>query len=363
MLLYKALYLLEQTPYKIKGVRLSADIETDLSKAIFNSGADKVFFLFDENTRRCCQPFLNLKPEYNNSSSILVLSSGEENKNLDQVMRVWDFFEEGGAGRNSLLITVGGGMLTDLGGFAACTFKRGMSFVNVPTTLLAMVDASVGGKTGINYRGLKNEIGVIRQPDEVIIYAPFLASLDQDNFISGFAEMLKAALIKDEGLWTELVKYDLNSRNISDLVPLIWRSVEIKNDIVVIDPEEKSDRRALNFGHTFAHAFESFFLRKDSHLHHGFAVAFGMIFESLLSVLHLGLQKKEYLEIRKVLKSIYGSIPFEQGDIEQLIHFMRSDKKNDNDRINFTMLERIGQYRVNNYVKEDIIEKVFRETL
>jgi len=362
LLLYKALCLLEQFPYNIEGVSLSADISSDLSLVISKLGADKVFYLFDENTERCCQAHLNMDKDALEPFT-LVLKSGEENKNLDQVRKVWDFFEEQGAGRNSVLVTVGGGMLTDLGGFAACTFKRGMSFINVPTTLLAMVDASVGGKTGINYKGLKNEIGVIRQPNQVLIYAQFLDSLDRENFVSGFAEMLKAALIKDVSLWSELVEYDLAVRNIPDLVPMIWKSVQIKQSVVEIDPEEKSDRRALNFGHTFAHAFESFSLKKNNHLHHGYAVAYGMIFESLLSEMNLGLQHADYLEIRKVLASIYGSVPFSTMDIEELIHFMRSDKKNDNNRINITMLECIGQYRVNNYVQEPMIEKVLKEIL
>ena len=324
--------------------------------------ADKVFFLFDENTFQYCQPLINIQSVFSDSFS-LILKAGEENKNLDQLKRTWDFFEDNGAGRKSVLVTVGGGMLTDLGGFAASTFKRGLSFINVPTTLLAMVDASVGGKTGINYHGLKNEIGITRQPNDVLIHAPFLKTLDQENFKSGFAEMLKAGLIQDEELWSQLIQYDLEIRNIPILVPLIWRSVQIKQAIVDIDPEEKSDRRALNFGHTFAHAFESYSLKMENHLHHGYAVAYGMIFEAMFSEICSGLQPDDLDQIKKVMHSIYGPIPFAEKDIEQLIQFMRSDKKNDNNRINITMLEGIGRYRINNYVEESLIEEVLVEVL
>ena len=358
---YKSLYLLKQTPYNIEGVRLSPDIDTDLKLALSKVHADKIFFLFDENTFKYCKPLIGI-PEIN-KSNCLIISSGEENKNLDQVRLVWDFFEEKGAGRNSVLVNVGGGMLTDLGGFAACTFKRGMSFINIPTTLLAMVDASVGGKTGINYNGLKNEIGIIKQPNEVLIHAPFLKSLDQENFISGFAEMLKAGLIKDVILWNKLVDYNLNERSLDKLVPLIWKSVLIKKDIVDIDPEEKLDRRALNFGHTFAHAFESLSLSRKDHLHHGYAVAYGMIFESLISQQVLNLKVEETRRIDQVLREIYGSIPFTVNDINQLTTFMKSDKKNDNSSINITMLETIGKYRVNNYVDEELIVDILKNVL
>jgi len=353
---------MKHSPDYIKRVRFSSEIKSDLKNAIDSCEADKVFFLFDENTSEYCRPYVDnlqgLPPSY-----WLVLKSGEENKGLEQVTQVWDFLEDKRAGRNSVIVSVGGGMLTDLGGFAACTFKRGMSFINIPTTLLAMVDASVGGKTGINYRGLKNEIGVIRQPNEVIIFAPFLESLNSENFKSGFAEMLKAGLIQDEDLWDDLVQYDLNNRNIPALIPLIWRSVQIKQDIVDLDPEEKAERRALNFGHTFAHAFESISLTRQDHILHGYAVAYGMIFESKLSGIELKLPESEYNEIVKTLSSVYGPIPFSIKDSQQLIRLMRSDKKNDNDRINITMLERIGKHRVNNYVREELIEKVLGEFL
>jgi 3-dehydroquinate synthase len=353
---------LKDFPNNIKGVRLSSTINPDLFAAISATKADKVFFLFDENTLEYCMPLLNMNSDFSDSFR-LTINSGEENKNLDQVKVVWDFFEENRAGRNSLLISVGGGMLTDLGGFAASTFKRGMSFINIPTTLLAMVDASVGGKTGINYHGLKNEIGVIREPNDVLIHAPFLESLDNENFKSGFAEMLKTGLIKDKELWSQLIQYDLDARNIPAIVPLIWKSVLIKRAIVDIDPEEKNHRRSLNFGHTIAHALESYSLLMEDHIHHGYAVAYGMIIEAHLSNICLDLQDEELDQIKQIVYSLYGTIPFARKDISKLIGFMKSDKKNDNDRINITMLEKIGQYSINNYVDEEMIGKVLLEVL
>lgn len=339
---------------EIRGVRLSDDITYDIRRIIEFIKPDKFFFLFEDNTLKHCRPLI--RPEEGlDKAPFLVLRPGEENKNLEQVKRVWDFLESNGASRNSLLLTVGGGMLTDLGGFAACTFKRGMSFVNVPTTLLSMVDASVGGKTGINYNGLKNEIGVIRQPDEVIIYVPFLNTLDQDNIISGYAEILKAGLIMDETLWRDLGRFSLDNPDIEKLTALIWRSVGIKNSIVEMDPDEAGDRRSLNLGHTTAHAFESLSLKKGKHLHHGYAVAYGIVIESFLSEELCGLNEYQAKEIRKVLKLIYGDIPFVRSDIPELIDYMRSDKKNDNELINFTLLNSIGSYSINNYISSEKI--------
>ena len=336
---------------------MSSSINEDISRAVSIIKPDKVFYLFEDNTDLFCRPLLNLKGG-NVIDGILVISPGEENKSLAQVKKVWDFFEETGATRSSLLLTVGGGMLTDLGGFAACTFKRGISFVNVPTTLLSMVDASVGGKTGINYRGLKNEIGVIRQPDEVLIHVPFLRTLDRENFISGFAEMFKAGLIMDSSLWYDLKEYNHDDPDLELLSGLIWRSVRIKNTIVELDPVERNERRSLNLGHTMAHAFESLSLLRGRPIHHGYAVAYGIVVETYLSEQLTGLSKIAADEIRETLLAIYGRPPFSRSDIPDLLGFMMSDKKNDNIYINFTLLSEIGRYSINNYVEREKVEYV-----
>jgi 3-dehydroquinate synthase len=351
-----------RNPGNIKGVTISRDISKDILHAISRINPDKVVFLFEDNTNRFCRPLLD-GAELTGNGGILVLESGENNKNLEQVTRVWDFLEQVGATRKSLLITVGGGMLTDLGGFAACTFKRGMAFMNIPTSLLAMVDASVGGKTGINYRGLKNEIGIIRQPENVFIHVPFLKTLDKENFISGFAEMLKAGLILDKSLWDKLCIFPIQDPDLEGLEALIWRSVHIKNSVVEKDPDEENERRSLNLGHTSAHAFESLSLKRNAHLHHGYAVAYGIVAETYFSEELTGLPSEQAQEIREVLKSVYGEIPFSKSDIPELVEFMRSDKKNDNVSINFTLLETIGKYRINNYIKPEKVADVLAGTL
>lgn len=332
---------------------MKADL-TDLCK---DYSPDKIFVLLDENTAALCWPlvkgFANL-PE----SHTCVISTGEENKNLKEVEKVWNFLGEMKADRKSLLINIGGGMLTDLGGFAAGTFKRGIDFINIPTTLLAMVDASVGGKTGVNFRGLKNEIGLIRLPLHVFLFIPFLRTLDDENFKSGFAEMLKAGLIADPDLWESLKVYDLEEKNEDLLAELLWQSVGIKKDIVDHDPRETGDRKALNFGHTIGHALESYCLKKGKSLLHGYAIAYGMIKESRISHEDNGLSDRALGDISQTLKAIYGPYPEEMLETESLIQFMRFDKKNERNRINFTLLKHIGAFSTDHYVEEEKIKKI-----
>ena len=216
------------------GVSLSSDISADLAELTKEFSADKIFILLDDNTYIHCWSLVKsfrALPDH----QIFTIRTGEGNKNLSQVESVWNFLGEQKADRKSVLINIGGGMLTDLGGFSAATFKRGIKFINIPTTLLAMVDASVGGKTGINYRGLKNEIGAIMPALHVFLHLPFLRTLDEENYRSGFAEMLKAALIADEKLWPLLKEFDLNEKPEEILAPLLWRSVLIKKEIIEYD--------------------------------------------------------------------------------------------------------------------------------
>jgi 3-dehydroquinate synthase len=252
-------------------------------------------------------------------------------------------------------------MLTDLAGFAACTFKRGLTFINIPTTLLAMVDASAGGKTGINFRGLKNEIGVIRQPEHVFIYLPFLRTLDQDNLLSGYAEMLKAGLIADRELWAELIAFNLNGYDEDQLGRLIWRSIKIKHEVVVADPDEHGIRKALNFGHTIGHAIESESLHAGTPLAHGYAVAYGMIVEAILSHNKLGLPIDSVEEIRETVTRLYGQPPLTIKKTEILLEWMRFDKKNRDNRINFTLLDEIGKCRIDQVATEEEIREVLEQ--
>ncbi len=340
--------------FEANGISLSENISDDLNNICKNFLQDKVFILLDENTSSSCRQRFGLLNDIPDER-VLVIKSGEENKNLEQVEAVWRFLGENMADRKSLLINIGGGMLTDLGGFAASGFKRGIQFVNVPTTILAMVDASVGGKTGINFRGLKNEIGFFSNALHVFLFPPFLETLDDENYRSGFAEMIKTALIADKDLWNELKSFNLERKDIDLLSPLLWRSVMIKKEIVENDPNENGVRKALNFGHTVAHALESIALSSGNEILHGYAVAYGMQVEARLSVYRSELSESDQEEIFSNIKRIYGELPEQLFDHERLIKYMRFDKKNEGNQINFTLLNKIGSFTINNYLNEEEI--------
>lgn len=285
----------------------------------------------------------------------IVIPSGEDNKKLDSVAMIWDFLSKNGADRKSLLINVGGGMLTDLAGFAASAFKRGIDFLNVPTTLLAQVDASVGGKTGINFNGLKNEIGIFQEPVAVIINTNYLKTIDQFNFNSGFAEMIKHGLIQNTDHLAELQEFDINNINYLALQDVIHHSVRIKEYFVANDPTEKNIRKALNFGHTIGHAFESLAMEQDRPVLHGYAVAYGMMAELFLSSLVCGFPEKELISLNYWLKDIYGKFEINVTDFERLYQLMTHDKKNESGKINFTLLTEPGKIKINQNCEKDLI--------
>lgn len=343
--------------YQTDGISLTANVRDDLATLCRQYPADKIYLLFDQNTEKYCWPLLDGFADIDPGNR-LVIAPGESNKNLAQVEQVWHFLGEKRADRKSLLINIGGGMLTDLGGFAAGTFKRGIDFINIPTTLLAMVDASVGGKTGINFRGLKNEIGLIRMPVHVFLYVPFLRTLDEANYRSGFAEMLKAGLISDARLWEQLKDFDLSQKEESQLSELLWQAVMIKQQIVERDPAEKGDRKALNFGHTIGHALESYALEEGNPLLHGYAVAYGMILEADLSHQLNGLTSEEVKDIAETMIRIYGVPPETIRHSDHLLQLMRFDKKNERNQINFTLLDQIGSFSVNHVATEQTIAEI-----
>ena len=249
-------------------VVISGNLERDLVNAISECEHDRIFVLTDETTQQLCWPKIKNFKALKNSTPIIIKAT-DTHKNLDTLSQVWQALSNGGATRHSLMINLGGGMVTDLGGFAASTFKRGIDFINIPTTLLAMVDASVGGKTGINFGGLKNEIGVFSDSRFVIINTQFLDTLDHDNICSGYAEMLKHGLISDEHTWAELVTFDLDTPDLSQLQRMVAESIKVKERIVEADPHEHGIRKALNLGHTMGHAFESFAMRRGTPILHG----------------------------------------------------------------------------------------------
>lgn len=316
-----------------------------------------IFILVDENTHECCYPYLISRLETKIQPEILEIEAGEENKNIHTCTQLWEALSELGADRKSLLINLGGGVLTDLGGFVAATFKRGIPFINIPTTLLAMVDASIGGKTGVDLGPLKNQIGVIRQPEMVLVVSSFLSTLEERQIQSGFAEMLKHGLIRSESYWEALK----GTRGLSEIDPLIYESVGIKNEVVLKDPTEQGIRKVLNFGHTLGHAIESHFLEKPQgqQLLHGEAIAVGMVLEAWLSTRLTGLPVSDLEDIRQTFDSRYPKVQIEDKDIEPIVNLMKFDKKNSHGNINFVLLKSIGDPEFDVTVPPDLYAQAF----
>ena len=338
-------------------VILCESLETSLGRAIELCPHDKLFVLTDEHTRRLCLPALKELPALKDAIEICI-GAEDVHKTLETLASVWMSLSTQGATRHSLLINLGGGMATDLGGFAAATFKRGIAYINIPTTLLAMVDASVGGKTGINFNGLKNEIGAFAPASSVLIDCQFLKTLDRQNLLSGYAEMLKHGLISEEGHWAELMTFDMDHPDYGKLQQLVGESVQIKERIVAQDPFEQGIRKALNLGHTIGHAFESFALEREAPVLHGYAVAWGMVCELYLAHQKTGFPTDKMRQTVQFIKENYGKLAFNCRDYDRLYEFMKHDKKNAAaGMINFTLLGGIGDIRINQTAtKEEINE-------
>ncbi|NNE78531.1 MAG: 3-dehydroquinate synthase, partial [Pricia sp.] len=288
---------------------------------------------------------------------IIEIESGEIKKNIATCIHVWETLSALGADRKSLLINLGGGVLTDLGGFVASTFKRGIHFVNVPTTLLSMVDASVGGKTGVDLGSLKNQIGVINQPEMVLIMSDFLKTLEERQIQSGFAEMLKHGLIQSKSYWEVLKETSV----MAQIDELIYESVVIKNNVVLQDPTEQNTRKILNFGHTLGHAIESYFLdnRANQPLLHGEAIAIGMILEAYLSKELTGLSEEELVDIKTTFLKHYEKIEISDEDIKDILSLLKFDKKNAHGKINFVLLQSIGKPIIDVNVDDDLYARAF----
>ena len=337
-------------------VIISHDLLRDIETALLRCTYDRLFVLTDTTTVRLCWPILKRHP-FSQSAQMITIGESDNNKTLHSLCCVWEGLQLGGATRHSLLVNLGGGMVTDLGGFAASTFKRGIAFINIPTTLLSQVDASVGGKTGINFGGLKNEIGVFNCADAVILSSEFLRSLDMQNLLSGFAEMLKHGLISDEESWAELLRFDIEELDYNLLGTLVAKSVRIKERIVEQDPTEKGLRKALNLGHTAGHALESLALEQGRPVLHGYAVAWGLICELYLSVVKCGFPKDRLRQTVQFIRQHYGDPAIDCKQYERLYEFMQHDKKNEAGIINFTLLGGIGDIRINQQAtKEEIFE-------
>lgn len=344
-------------------VVISGNLERDLVSAISECEHDRIFVLTDETTQQLCWPKIKNFKALKDSTPIIIKAT-DTHKNLDTLSQVWQALSNGGATRHSLMINLGGGMVTDLGGFAASTFKRGIDFVNIPTTLLAMVDASVGGKTGINFGGLKNEIGVFSDSRFVIINTQFIDTLDHDNICSGYAEMLKHGLISDERTWAELVTFDLDTPDLSKLQRMVADSIKVKERIVETDPHEHGIRKALNLGHTMGHAFESFAMRRGTPILHGYAVAYGLISELYMSARKTAFPTDRMHQTVRFIRENYGTLNITCDDYPTLIELMHHDKKNTSGIINFTLLGNVGDIRINQTANEEEIKEAldfFRE--
>ena len=332
-----------------------------LNSFIEENNYSTIFILTDTNTNEYCLsrflPFLAT----DKTIEIIEIEAGEIEKNINTCVEIWTILTELGGDRKSLLINIGGGVITDIGGFVASTFKRGIDFIHIPTTLLAIVDASVGGKNGVDLGSLKNQIGVINVPKMVVIDTEYLATLPQNEMHSGLAEMLKHGLIFDAKYWTQFK--ELNEVDFADFDQLIYRSIEIKNEIVMQDPTENGIRKALNFGHTLGHAIESYFLENENKktLLHGEAIAVGMILESYISWQKKLISAAEYLEIKDTINAVFETIVFEENDLLPIMDLLIHDKKNEYGKIQFALLDGIGNIKINQEVENALIIKSFED--
>ncbi|MFN8673765.1 MAG: 3-dehydroquinate synthase [Candidatus Sericytochromatia bacterium] len=320
----------------------------------------KIFLLTDEIIyENCFDVFLNTFSIDKELLNIIKIKSGEKEKNLETCSFIWNYLTENKADRNSLLINLGGGVVSDMGGFCASIFKRGIDFLNIPTTLLAQVDASVGAKTGIDFNGLKNQIGTFTNPIAIFINPNFLKTLDKRNLLSGYAEMLKHGLLKGTEYFNEIIDLDLFNSN---LETLIYKSVEIKKEVVEKDPFEKSIRKTLNLGHTIGHAIESYFLMNKSEkaLLHGESVAIGIICELYLSNKIKNFPMKDLEVIKNKITSKFGFNKIEENELQAILSFMKNDKKNTINKINFVLLENIGYPYIDNFIEENEILEAIR---
>lgn len=335
------------------------NLDLNLSEVISQYTFDKIFILTDEHTDKLCYPLI-AQNKYIVQAEKIVIPSGEKYKSIETLSKIWLFLSQNGGTRHSLLINLGGGLLTDIGGFAAATFKRGIKCINIPTTLLGAVDAAVGGKTGINFNELKNEVGAFAPADAVLIDSVFFKSLDHENLLSGYAEMLKHSLLDSDKEWKSIISFDTEDIDYDRLKLLTVNSVLVKERIVEEDPFERGIRKALNLGHTIGHAFESLSHKKDKPVYHGYAVSWGIACELYLSNKYCGFPKEKLYPTIYFIKDNYHGFMFDCDDYEQLYEYMKHDKKNEStDKINFTFLADIGNIEINqSATKDDIFESI-----
>ncbi len=336
-------------------VNFNEDAYQKLNIYIAEYKPSAIFILVDENTNNYCLPILLETLETETEIEIIEIEAGEENKNIETCSGVWHALTELGADRKSLMVNLGGGVITDLGGFVASTFKRGISFVNIPTTLLSMVDASVGGKTGVDLGVLKNQIGLFSDPEMVLIDPRYLETISNRELRSGLAEIIKYGITYDIGLWNEI--RDFKEFNLSNISKLIHRSIEIKNEVVTKDPKEKGLRKVLNFGHTLGHAIESYFLESEDkeNLTHGEAIAIGIVTEAFISQKLLNFPSEHLKAIKETILTVYEKVAIDQTDYEAIIGLMIHDKKNVGGQVNFVLLTDFEQFKLDCNVEKALL--------
>lgn len=324
-----------------------------LSELVTENQYSSVFILVDDHTLEFCYPRFMQQFACDIPIEVIQIEVGEIHKNIETCVGVWNVMTELSADRKSLLIALGGGVITDLGGFVASTFKRGIDFVNIPTTLLSMVDAAIGGKTGVDLGVLKNQIGMFSNPKMLLIDPEYLETLPAIEIRSGAAEIIKYGLTYDVSLFNEI-----KSNTNLNIIDLIHRSVEIKNEVVLKDPKEKNLRKVLNFGHTIGHAIESYFLEspEKNNLTHGEAIAIGMVCECYISSELLGLSKDKTNDVKNTIHSIYGKIEIAENDIEPILNLLKHDKKNVGSDINFVLLNDFENFKIDCKVPTELIK-------
>lgn len=340
-------------------IHFNAEAYKHLNSYLNTVKVSKIFVIVDSNTHDYCLPKFLANVETKVTIEIIEIEAGEIHKNIETCVGVWEALAELDADRKALMINLGGGVVTDLGGFVACTYKRGISYLNVPTSLLAMVDASVGGKTGVDLGVLKNQVGVINSGEMVLIDTSFLQTLPDIQMLSGLAEMLKHGLIYSRNYWNKFNDWTL--KNFDELDALIYESVQIKYEIVTEDPFENDLRKSLNFGHTLGHAVESFYLNKPSkrELLHGEAIAAGMILECFISYKLTGFSKEDLDVVVLIITRLFEKVDINSNEYNVIIELLKHDKKNSYGNINFVLLENIGSPKLDCKVENNLILEAF----
>lgn len=322
------------------------EVGATIDRLVEESGAKSVFTIVDVNTAAFCLPLLRETSKAVAASTVLTVKAGDAEKSLEAAAALWKSLSNGGATRSSMIVNVGGGVVTDLGGFVAATFKRGVPYINVPTTLLGAVDAATGGKTGINFNGLKNEVGAFALPAATVVSTVFFKTLPEHEMLSGYAEMLKHALLSGNEALARALSHD--AADTDGLLALLRENIKVKTEIVASDPKEAGPRKALNLGHTAGHAFEALAMERRQPIPHGYAVAWGLIVELVLSHLALGYPTTHLYPVVQFVKAHYGSHPIVCDDYPRLLALMAHDKKNASpEEINFTLLRAPGEAEVN----------------